>query len=161
MNKLFIHTPVFRFLSPFFGGTVAYLLILLINNNIGQLQEEFLSQELYVCIALSFIVHEFSRFLLWLFKFIPNFFSTAFMLLIYIVISLLVSGYFFSNIEEPYSIGYINILGFLIFTPITILLAPIGAKFSSKIKKKLLNKIFGIVLMIISLRSFYEIFDFI
>ena len=76
-------------------------------------------------------------------------------------ISLLVSGYFFSNIEEPYSIGYINILGFLIFTPITILLAPIGAKFSSKIKKKLLDKIFGIVLMIISLRSFYEIFDFI
>ena len=76
-------------------------------------------------------------------------------------ISLLISGYFFSNIQEPYSIGYINILGFLIFAPITILLAPIGAKFSSKIKKRLLDKIFGIVLIIISLRSFYEIFYFI
>jgi hypothetical protein len=92
MNKLFIHTPVFRFLSPFFSGIVAYLLILLINNNIVQLQEEFLSQELYVCIALSFIVHEFSRLLLWLFKLIPNFLGTAFMLLIHIIISLLVSA---------------------------------------------------------------------
>ena len=75
-------------------------------------------------------------------------------------ISLLLSWHFFSNIEEPYSIGYINILGFLIFLSHQVL-APIGAKFSSKIKKKLLDKIFGIVLMIISLRSFYEIFDFI
>jgi hypothetical protein len=92
MNKLFIHTPVFRFLSPFFSGIVAYLLILLINNRIEELQEQFLSQELYVCIALSFIVHEFSRFLLWLFKFIPNFFGTALMLLIHIIISVLVSA---------------------------------------------------------------------
>lgn len=76
-------------------------------------------------------------------------------------ISLMMSGYLFSNIQEPYSVGYVNILGFLIFAPITILLAPIGAKFSSKIKKKILDKIFGIVLMLISLRSFYEIFDFI
>ena len=92
MNKLFIHTPVFRFLSPFFSGIVAYLLILLIHNNIAQLQEEFLSQELYVCIALSIIVHEFSRFLLWGFKFIPNFFGTALMLLIHIIISVFVSA---------------------------------------------------------------------
>ena len=76
MNKLFIHTPVFRFLSPIFSGIVGYLLILLINNNIGQLQEEFLSQELYVCIALSYIVHEFSRFLLWVFRLIPAFLGT-------------------------------------------------------------------------------------
>ncbi len=92
MNKLFIHTPVFRFLSPFFSGIIAYLLILLINNNIVQLQEEFLSQELYVCIALSFIVHEFSRLQLWLFKLIPNFLGTAFMLLVHIIISVLISA---------------------------------------------------------------------
>jgi len=92
MNKLFIHTSVFRFLSPFFSGIIAYLLILLINNNIVQLQEEFLSQELYVCIALSFIVHEFSRLQLWLFKFIPSFLGTAFMLLIHIIISVLISA---------------------------------------------------------------------
>jgi len=92
MNKLFIHTPVFRFLSPFFSGTIAYLLILLINNNIAQLQEEFLSQELYVCIALSFIVHEFSRLQLWLFKLIPRFLGTPFMLLIHITITVLISA---------------------------------------------------------------------
>jgi len=92
MSKLFIHTPVFRFLSPFFSGIIAYLLILLINNNIVQLQEEFLSQELYVCIALAFIVHELSRLQLWLFKFIPRFFGTAFMLLIHITIAILISA---------------------------------------------------------------------
>ncbi|MFT4576490.1 MAG: hypothetical protein ACI9SI_001417 [Polaribacter sp.] len=92
MNKLFIHIPVFRFLSPFFSGVIAYLLILLINNNIVQLQEEFLSQELYVCITLSYIVHEFSRFLLWFFKRIPNFFGTVLMLLIHIIVSLVASA---------------------------------------------------------------------
>lgn len=91
MNKLFIHTPVFRFLSPVFSGIVAYLLILLINNNIVQLQEQFLGQELYVCITLSYIVHEFSRFLLWLFKFIPNLLGTAFTLLIQILFSIVLS----------------------------------------------------------------------
>ena len=91
MNKLFIHTPVFRFLSPIFSGIVGYLLILLINNNIGQLQEEFLSQELYVCIALSYLVHEFSRFLLWVFRLIPAFLGTAFMLLIHTIIAFIAS----------------------------------------------------------------------
>ena len=63
MTKLFIHTPLFRFLSPIFSGVVSYLLILLINNNIEQLQEQFLGQELYVCITLSYIVHEFETIL--------------------------------------------------------------------------------------------------
>lgn len=92
MNKLFIHTPIFRFLSPIFSGVVAYLLILLINNNIGQLQDEFLSQELYVCIVLSYIVHEFSRLLLWVFKKIPLFLGTIFTLIIQIVFCLLLSA---------------------------------------------------------------------
>jgi len=43
MRKLFIHHPLFRLLSPLFSGILVYLLLLLINNNIGQLQEAFLS----------------------------------------------------------------------------------------------------------------------
>jgi hypothetical protein len=43
-----------------------YLLILLINNNIGQLQETFLGQELYVCIGLAYLIQEYARLsLLW------------------------------------------------------------------------------------------------
>ena len=68
MKKLFIHQPLFRLLSPVFSGVVVYLLILLLNNNVGQLQEEFLSEDLYVCIGLSYVVQEFSRALLLIFK---------------------------------------------------------------------------------------------
>ena len=68
MKKLFVHHPIFRLLSPFFSGTLVYLLLLLINNNIGQLQESFLGQELYVCIGLAFLIQEYSRFSLVFFK---------------------------------------------------------------------------------------------
>jgi len=62
MKKLFIHHPLFRLLSPLFSGVLVYLLLLLINNNINQIWETFLSQELYVCIALAYIIQEYSRF---------------------------------------------------------------------------------------------------
>lgn len=68
MKKLFIHHPLFRLLSPLFSGTIVYLLILLINNNVLQLQETFLGQELYVCIGLAYLIHEFSRFSLLFFE---------------------------------------------------------------------------------------------
>lgn len=109
MKKLFIHTPIFRFLSPIFSGIVTYLLILLINNNIGQLQEQFLGQELYVCIALAYIVHEFSRFLLWLFKQIPKFLGTTLMLLLHMGVSLVLSA---AIITLIFSIYYKYVSGF-------------------------------------------------
>ena len=66
MKKLFVHHPLFRLLSPLFSGTLVYLLILLINNNIGQLEEAFLGQELYVCIGLAYLIQEYARLsLLW------------------------------------------------------------------------------------------------
>lgn len=68
MKKLFIHHPLFRLLAPLFSGTLVYLLILLINNNVLQLQETFLGQELYVCIGLAYLIHEFSRFSLLFFE---------------------------------------------------------------------------------------------
>lgn len=68
MKRLFIHHPLFRLLSPLFSGTVVYLLILLIHNNVAQLQDQFLGEELYVCIGLSLIIQEFSRGLLLVFN---------------------------------------------------------------------------------------------
>ncbi|PCJ94800.1 MAG: histidine kinase [Flavobacteriaceae bacterium] len=61
MKKLFVHHPLFRLLSPLFSGTLVYLLILLINNNIGQLEAAFLGQELYVCIGLAYLIQEYAR----------------------------------------------------------------------------------------------------
>ncbi|UJH67331.1 histidine kinase [Allomuricauda sp. SCSIO 65647] len=68
MRRLFIHHPLFRLLSPLFSGTLVYLLILLIHNNIEQLRETFLGQELYVCIGLAYLIQELVRLSLLLFK---------------------------------------------------------------------------------------------
>jgi hypothetical protein len=68
MKKLFVHQPLFRLLSPLFCGVIVYLLILLLNNNIEQIQEGFFNEELYFCIGLSYLIQEFSRVLLLLFK---------------------------------------------------------------------------------------------
>lgn len=61
MKRLFIHNPLFRILSPFATGVLVYLLILLVNNNVEQINEEFLGQELYICIGLAFLIQEFAR----------------------------------------------------------------------------------------------------
>ena len=68
MRKLFIHQPLFRLLSPVISGIIIYLLVLLLNNNVEQIQEQFFNEELYFCIALSYLIQEFSRGLLVLFK---------------------------------------------------------------------------------------------
>ena len=61
MHKLFIHKRWFRLLGPMFSGTLVYLLVLLINDAVLFLQEDFLSQELGVCIVLAYVTQEFSR----------------------------------------------------------------------------------------------------
>ena len=65
---LFTHHPLFRLLSPPVSGSLVYILILLIHNNVGQIEEQFLGQELYVCIGLSYLIQEFSRLFLILFR---------------------------------------------------------------------------------------------
>ena len=71
-------------------------------------------------------------------------------------ITMSISGFFFGNVTTPWSLGYVNFLGFLVFVPVTMIMARIGAKVVYKIDKKLLSKIFGIFLLIISIRSFIE-----
>jgi sensor histidine kinase YesM len=55
MKKSFINNPFFRLISPVVSGVLIYLLILLINNNVKQLDTLFSTQEVYVCVALSLI----------------------------------------------------------------------------------------------------------
>jgi uncharacterized membrane protein YfcA len=71
-------------------------------------------------------------------------------------ITLIISGKIINNITSPYSYGYFNFLGFIVFMPVTMVMARIGAKAVYKINKKLLSKIFGIFLIIVSVRSFFE-----
>ena len=62
------------------------------------------------------------------------------------------------NIEAPLSIGFVNIPAFLIFVPITMFMAKIGAKTVHKVNRKLVGKLFGIFLFFVSSRLFYEYF---
>jgi len=63
------------------------------------------------------------------------------------------------NINVPLSLGFINIPTFLIFVPITMFMAKIGAKTVHKFDKKLIGKLFGIYLFIVSCKLFYEYFS--
>jgi sensor histidine kinase YesM len=61
MKRYFIHNPVFRLLAPAVYGVLIYLLILLINNNVAEVDGLVSSEELYVCIALSYLSMESCR----------------------------------------------------------------------------------------------------
>ena len=71
-------------------------------------------------------------------------------------ITMIIGGKIINNINTPFSFGYINLLGFLVFVPVTMIMARLGAKAVYKIDKKILSKIFGTFLIIVSIRSFIE-----
>ena len=70
--------------------------------------------------------------------------------------TMITGGKLINNVNTPFSFGYINLLGFIVFVPVTMIMARIGAKAVYKINKKLLSKIFGSFLIIVSIRSFLE-----
>ena len=71
-------------------------------------------------------------------------------------LTMMTGGEIINNVNTPYTIGYINLFGFIVFVPVTMLMARIGAKAVYRIDKKLLSKIFGSFLIIVSIRSFIE-----
>ena len=71
-------------------------------------------------------------------------------------ITMILGGKIIDNVSTPFSVGYINLLGFLVFVPVTTIMARIGAKAVYRIDNKLLSKIFGTFLIIVSISSFIE-----
>mgnify|MGYP001459422177 FL=1 len=71
-------------------------------------------------------------------------------------ITMITGGKLIDNVNSPFSFGYINLLGFIVFVPVTMVMARFGAKAVYKINKRILSKIFGIFLIIVSIRSFFE-----
>ena len=82
--------------------------------------------------------------------------ATGFLIAVSGTITMITGGKIIGNISTPFSFGYINLLGFAVFVPVTMIMARIGAKTVYKIDKKILSKIFGIFLIIVSIRSFVE-----
>ena len=70
-------------------------------------------------------------------------------------IGFLITGNY-KEINAPLSIGFINIPAFLIFVPITILMAKLGARTVHNIDKKLITKLFGLFNLLVSARLFFE-----
>ena len=82
--------------------------------------------------------------------------AVGFLIAISGTITMIIGGKIIDNINTPFSVGYINLLGFVVFVPVTMIMARLGAKAVYKINKKLLSKIFGTFLLIVSVRSFIE-----
>ena len=82
--------------------------------------------------------------------------AVGFLIAVTGTITMITGGKIIDNVNTPYSVGYINLLGFAVFVPVTMVMARIGAKVVHKIDKKLLSKIFGIFLILVSIRSFFE-----
>ena len=81
--------------------------------------------------------------------------AIGFLIALFGAIGFLFSGNYL-NSNLPLSIGFLNIPAFLIFIPITTFMARIGAKTVHSIDKKKISKIFGIFLLLISIKFFYE-----
>ena len=85
--------------------------------------------------------------------------AVGFLIALIGTIGFAVSGSYL-NINVPLSLGFVNVPTFLIFVPITMFMAKIGAKTVHKFDKRLIGKLFGIYLFIISCKFFYEYFSF-
>jgi len=85
--------------------------------------------------------------------------AVGFLIALIGTIGFAVSGSYL-NINVPLSLGFVNIPAFLIFVPITMFMAKIGAKTVHKFDKRLIGKLLGIYLFIISCKLFYEYFSF-
>jgi|TARA_B110000438_G_scaffold297203_1_gene343213 uncharacterized protein len=83
--------------------------------------------------------------------------AIGFLIAIFGALGFFISGsYLKTNI--PLSIGFLNIPAFLIFIPITTFMARIGARTVHTIDKNKISKYFGIFLLFIALKFFYEYF---
>ena len=82
--------------------------------------------------------------------------AVGFLIAVTGTITMITGGKIIDNVTTPFSVGYINLLGFIVFVPVTMIMARLGAKAVYKIDKKILSKIFGIFLLLVSIRSFSE-----
>jgi uncharacterized membrane protein YfcA len=82
--------------------------------------------------------------------------AVGFLIAVSGTITMIMGGRIIDNVDTPFSYGYINLIGFLVFVPVTMIMARLGAKAVYKIDKKILSKIFGTFLLIVSIRSFIE-----
>ena len=81
--------------------------------------------------------------------------AIGFLIALFGALGFLTSGNYLKT-DLPLSFGFINVPAFLIFIPITTFMARIGAKTVHKIDKNKISKLFGLFLLFIAFKFFYE-----
>lgn len=61
-------------------------------------------------------------------------------------------------LQPPMTLGYVSLVGFLLFIPTSIYMAPVGAKLAHSLSRRKLEMAFGLFLTAICLRFLYSIF---
>ena len=84
--------------------------------------------------------------------------AIGFIIALFGAIGFLVSGSFL-NVNLPLSVGFINVPAFLIFIPITTIMARIGANAVHRINKSKVTKLFGMFLFVIGSIFLYRYFQ--
>tara|TARA_B100000131_G_scaffold190036_1_gene182795 strand:- start:618 stop:1448 length:831 start_codon:yes stop_codon:yes gene_type:complete len=84
--------------------------------------------------------------------------SIGFLISVFGFLGFLLSGILIKT-NIPLSVGFINIPAFLIFIPITVFMAKVGASTVHKMKKEIIAKLFGFFLIIIASRFLYDYFN--
>lgn len=56
------------------------------------------------------------------------------------------------------SLGYVNLIGFVLIVPATILFAPLGARIAHALSRRTLSMLFGVFLMIVAARMVFRAF---
>ena len=54
------------------------------------------------------------------------------------------------------NLGYVSLVGFAVIAPATVLMAPLGARIAHGLSQKRLGVLFGVFLLVVSLRLFYR-----
>ena len=81
--------------------------------------------------------------------------AIGFLIALFGAVGFLISGSYLKT-NLPLSFGFLNIPAFLIFIPITTLMARVGAKTVHKIDKNKISKFFGLFLLVIAIKFMIE-----
>ncbi|WP_051208151.1 sulfite exporter TauE/SafE family protein [Saccharospirillum impatiens] len=60
--------------------------------------------------------------------------------------------------RPPFSLGYVNLIGFALIVPMTLWTAPLGARIAHAINARLLRQLFAVFLLITAVRMLYGVF---
>ncbi len=82
--------------------------------------------------------------------------AIGFVIAVPATIGYIIAGWGASGLP-PFSIGYVNLIGFIALVPLTTLFAPIGAKIAHTIPRRVLSYCFAGFLVVTSARMFYSL----